>query len=267
MRVPVVLLLLVLVGAGAARAGSDEAWSREQKVFATNATAATLIALWGYNTWDYGQYESHYTSEAWFEADTKHGGADKVGHFWVNFTLADVLANVYQSWGYSSDDAAFNATLSAVGLTAFMEWGDSFSYYGFSYQDFTMNVLGGISSWWLYTHPRWREKIDLRVEYIPTGDTGDVFTDYEGLKYLAAIRASGFDATRTTPWRYFEFHIGAYARGYETRGAVERQYAYVGIGVDLAHLFERHGMPKTSRVLRYLKVPGTDVKAVRRVSP
>lgn len=267
---PGLLLSLFVLSASVVHAETavvEREMSRERKVFVTNVAAASLIALWGINTWDYGQYESHFTSEDWFDADTKHGGADKVGHYYVNFTLTDILANGYESWGYSRDQAAFNAMLSSIGLTGFMEWGDSYSYYGFSYQDFTMNVLGSVTAWFLYTRPQWRDKIDLRVEYTPTGDTMDVFTDYEGLKYLLALRGGGFDDLRATPWRYLELHVGAYARGYETTGATERQYAYVGVGIDLSRLLERGGLPKAARPFRYLQLPYTDAKAVRRLNP
>jgi hypothetical protein len=124
-----------------------------------------------------------------------------------------------------------------------------------------------MTAWFLYTRPALREKIDFRVEYIPTGDTADVFTDYEGLKYLAALRASGFEAMRTSPWRYVELHVGAYARGYETKDALERRYAYVGLGIDLSHWLDQIGWHRTARPLRYLQLPLTDVKAVSRIRP
>jgi hypothetical protein len=270
MRLSLLLLALAVATAGPALASEAETphtpLSREQKVLVTNVTAASLIAVWGIRTWDYGQYEAHFTSEDWFDAETKHGGADKVGHYYVNFALTDIFAGWYESWGYARDRAASNAMLSAIALTGFMEWGDAYSYYGFSYQDFAMNVLGSVTAWFLYTRPALRDKFDLRVEYIPTGDTADVFTDYEGLKYLAALRASGFEQLRASPLRFFELHVGAYARGYETSNAVERRYAYVGLGVDLSYLLEQGGLHKTAKPFRYLQVPYTDVKAVNRLS-
>ena len=109
--------------------------------------------------------------------------------------------------------AITGAIVSGVAFLA-VEVGDGFSRYGASYEDFIASAAGIGFSFLRNTVPGLREKIDFRMEYVPTGN-GDKLGlgDYSGKKFLLAGKL-GFDAFKETPLRYVELHAGYYTRGY-----------------------------------------------------
>ena len=61
------------------------------------ATGATLVAVYGSNNWWRtgfgGGFET--ASEGWFGADTRYGGADKLGHIYSNYAGVRVLTPTF----------------------------------------------------------------------------------------------------------------------------------------------------------------------------
>lgn len=232
--------------------------SKEEKVFAVNAGALAAVTAWGAANWDYFDRSPHKQSEGWFSEDTKEGGADKLGHFYLSHTLSHILAHTYEEWGYSRQKGALYGALSSFGIMTWMELGDSFSDYGFSHEDFIMNALGSLAGYYLYTHPDLSEKIDFRFEYIPHFDTLDFFTDYDNSRYLMAVKLSGFDSIRNDYLKYLEIHIGYYVR--DRSPAQKDRYPYVGLGINLSRIFSKLGMKKAAVLTRYYQVPGSYLK-------
>jgi uncharacterized protein YfiM (DUF2279 family) len=235
-------------------------WNKEQKLIAANAAGSLFILGWGIVNWDYFQSRPHSKNEGWFGEDTDEGGADKLGHFYACYLLSHGLAYRYERWGYRHDRAAVYGALSGFGLTGLMELGDSFSAYGFSYEDMAMNTLGSLAGYLLWTHPELMRKIDIRVELMPRFDQADVFTDYQHQKYLVALKLDGFDGLRDSPLRYLDLQLGYYARNYpqSSSGTSERN-VYIGLGVNLSRVFADLSWRKTARVFNYLQVPGTHI--------
>ena len=161
--------------------------TKEQKVKAVNVGGMAFITAWGVAKWDYFKRSPNAQAEGWFGRGTDEGGADKFGHLWSAYAMADGLAGVYEGWGFDEDAAAFNGALSSFAIMGYMELGDSFSRYGFSYEDMVMTTVGSLASWYLYKYPSLAEKLDLRWEYAPAFDEPDFFTDYEHSKYLVAL--------------------------------------------------------------------------------
>ncbi|MCI5159049.1 MAG: DUF2279 domain-containing protein, partial [Candidatus Electrothrix sp. AUS1_2] len=64
---------------------------KEKKALYTNVFAVSFITLYGFADWDYGSDGFHFANEGWFEKETKYGGADKMGHFWSTYVLADTF--------------------------------------------------------------------------------------------------------------------------------------------------------------------------------
>ncbi|RWX50310.1 putative lipoprotein (DUF2279), partial [Candidatus Electrothrix marina] len=73
---------------------------KEKKALYTNISAAAFITLYGMADWDYGSGGFHFADEGWFEKDSKYGGADKAGHFWSTYAVADAFTGLYKHWGY-----------------------------------------------------------------------------------------------------------------------------------------------------------------------
>lgn len=253
------LSLAVLLAPAGARAGADPhdvvAWSR------AGGTAAVI--LWGVARWDYFERSAHTTREGWFGGGTQEGGADKAGHFYSAYVVAQGLGELYQGAGLPRDAAAREAALSSLLLLGVMELGDSFSpTYGFSVEDVALNVLGTAAEFWLHRSDAWRRRLDVRVEYAPSGDA-DPATDYENNKFLVALRLEGFDALAPTPLAWLELHGGFYARGYGSAAEPDARHLYAGIGLNLPRLLARAGWPKLGHPLRVWQPPNTVLAADR----
>lgn len=240
---------------------ADTSFSKEEKLFYSNVGALAAVTAWGIFNWDYFDRKPHMQSEGWFSEETKEGGSDKLGHFQFSYSLSHIMAYTYENWGYSRDDSAFYGALSSFGIMSWMELGDSFSEYGFSYEDFVMNILGSVAGYYLYTCPSLSEKIDFRFEYIPHFDTLDIFTDYDNSKFLLAIKLDGFESVTNKYLQYLEFHIGYYVR--EESAGHKDGNLYVGFGINLSKIFNDLSMRKMSAVTRYIQVPYTYIEAVK----
>ncbi len=234
-------------------------WSKEKKVIGANLAGVLFITTWGVINWDYGQTSPHAESEGWFEKDTKEGGADKLGHFYDAYVVQRGLSLLYESWGYKKKAAAYYGFLSSFGIFSYMEFGDSFSDFGFSYEDFIMNFLGSGIGYLIDLNPDIASKIDFRIEIEPDLSKGDFFTDYENHKYLMAIKLDGFDFI-DGPLEYLELHTGYYGRGYSDSNIKDERNVYVGLGINLSKIFADYKYYKTSTVLNYLQIPFTSLQ-------
>ena len=234
---------------------------RETKVRNLNLLAAGTILTWGVLNWDYFQQPPQSVNEGWFDEGTDEGGADKLGHLYTTYALSHIYASIYSDWDYHEEDAMRLGAFSALGTMTIMELGDSFSEYGFSYEDMLMNCVGAAAGYWFGTHPEWQKRIDLRLEYAPSLSDfeTDVSTDYEHHKYLLAFKASGFDLLRDSPLNYFELHLGYYTRGYDDYQASQpiddrQRTVYVGVGLNVGKLLESVW---ETRIFDYLQLPYT----------
>ncbi|MEN8210438.1 MAG: DUF2279 domain-containing protein [Thermodesulfobacteriota bacterium] len=236
--------------------GSDTGFSKEEKVLMTNIAGFTAITAWGVANWDYFANSPSKADEGWFSMDTKEGGADKLGHFYLSYTLSHILAATYENWGYSQKKSAMLGALSSFSIMNWMELGDSFSDFGFSYEDFLMNSIGSIVGYFIYINPELSRKIDFRIEYKPSFDQIDIFTDYERLKYIFALKLDGFDCVENKILKYLELHIGYYARGYSD-GLNKERNIYIGIGINLSKIFNDFSMQKLSKITNYIQIPYT----------
>jgi hypothetical protein len=252
--------VLLIVPPASAQFFADDL-PRETKVRNLNLLAAGATITWGVINWDYFQKSPQANNEDWFGRKTDEGGADKFGHLYTTYALSHLYAKIYRSWEYSEERAMSLGAFSALGTMTIMEVGDSFSEFGFSYEDMLMNCVGAAAGYWLGVHPEWQQRLDLRLEYAPSLSDfeTDVFTDYEHHKYLIAFKADGFDLLRDTPLNYFELHLGYYTRGYDDyhSSSIEddrERTVYVGLGLNVGKLIE--SVWKT-RIFDYLQLPYT----------
>lgn len=218
-----------------------------------------ISAVIGYGSlqWDYFSREPHTTNEGWFEQDSTEGGADKLGHFHSAHLLTAVLGSWYEDWGATRAEAGKQAAISSLLLMTVMEAGDSFSSFGYSNEDMLIDLLGSYAGYRHYVDDDWQRRVDFRIEHSLKSFDSDISTDYQQMKFLLAVKLDGFDSLQGTPWEWLEFHVGYYARGYDIPGVADTRSAYVGIGLNLGKLFERHGWRRTATVLRYFQPPHT----------
>jgi hypothetical protein len=236
--------------------------SAREKVILTNIAGNTIVGIWGTMHWDYGSRSAHARMEGWFGYDTLHGGADKIGHTYANYGVGHMLARQYEAWGYPRESAARYGAYSSLMIHTVMEFGDSFSAFGFSVQDYTMNVIGAGLAYFMYRDPVINQYVDLRVEYIPTFNKYDVFTDYGGLKYLAALKLNAFPVFKKTPLQYIELKAGYYARGYEIDGVTDKQRnLYAAVGLNISRIFDVKAGGTAAFLLTYFEVPHTYIES------
>ncbi len=241
---------------------ADTCFSKEETVILSNAAGFAAITGWGILNWDYFQNDPKKAGEGWFSECTKNGGVDKLGHFYFSYALSHLFSSLYEHEGYSNDKGAFWGSLSAFGLTTWMEIGDSFSDYGFSYEDALMNLAGSLTGYLLYTRPDLAEKIDFRIEYLPDFKKMDFITDYENQKFIMALKFDGFDFARNSFLKYFELHLGYYTRGYSELRPRERN-VYLGFGLNMSRIFNQLSMPKVSKAAQYIQIPYTYIETSR----
>lgn len=203
---------------------------------------AGITAL-GVKSWDWGSSGFHFNNEHWFGKNTGSGGSDKLGHAFTSYALTNAFAERLQVKGRSPERAALSASLLSTALMLYVEAFDGVSGdHGFSYEDVVMNSLGIGFAYLRQTNPRFKSLVDFRMEYKPSGYKGfKPLSDYEGQKYLLALKLSGFKSLKQSPLRYFELQAGYYSRGFskEARNDAQarRQQGFVGIGVNLSQLF------------------------------
>lgn len=245
-------------------AGALGSLSKEEKLVYSDVAIAGAVAAWGFANWDYGDYPLHGHPEHWFGRETKEGGADKLGHAYSSYVLTHGFNWVYQGWGFGHNESAAYGALSSLGVQTFMELGDGFSRYGLAYEDLVMNAVGTAFGYLSLRYPELSRKLDFRIEYAPRFDTSDVFTDYEHQKYLLALKLDGFDALTHSPLRFAELQLGYYTRGYSNSdSALTERNVYVGIGINLSHIFREQGFTKTATALHYYQPPYASLQVSR----
>lgn len=244
-------------------------WSREKKLVALNLAAIGTILTVGVAQWDQGSSSFNFHNEGWFDDNTKYGGADKLGHAFSAYALTDIYNGVYKKWGYSDEEAIWNGVLSSWLQMTLIEFGDGFSNtYGFSWEDEVMNTLGVGMSYLRNRFPSLKEKVDFRIEWLPSsafqhGDQSEPFTDYSGQKYLLAFKPDGFLKTNNPLLKTVEVHFGYYTRGYdgEKYASSRHRSTYIGLGLNVTYLMEQLTGHRAWGVFDYIQVPYTYISS------
>jgi len=231
-----------------------------QKLFYVTMAGVGVITAWGLVQWDYFSQSPHSISEGWFSNDTKDGGADKLGHMYISYVTTHGLAHLFEKLSAPKEKAAAYGAFSSLFILGYMEVGDSFSQHGFSYEDLIVNALGSAMGYFLYRSPDLASKFDFRWEYGLDPQGSDFSTDYENTKYLFALKLNGFDSTKNSMLKHFELLFGYYTRGFAAEEDVKKRNLFVGVGLNLTDLFQRHSYHKTATVLKYIQVPYTYIE-------
>jgi hypothetical protein len=237
---------------------------------ATLAAASIGIGIW---QWGWGETRFHFLREGWFGKNTAYGGVDKIGHAWSAHVMSDHITWRLRSLGYNGHEASITAALITGVAFLGVEFGDGFSHFGASYEDLVASAVGIGFSFLRNTVPGLHDKVDFRMQYLPTGH-GDLLGlgDYSGKKFLLAWKFAGFERFNDGPLRYLELHTGYYTRGYadyeRAMGAPQTRSPYIGVGLNLSELlFTQPGVRDTQSasvaraLLKYIQVPYTYVSS------
>jgi hypothetical protein len=225
----------------------------------------------GFADWDWGSSSFKVHSEGFFGLDTANGGMDKLGHAWGAAILTELFTDAIR---YRADDprgAPTTGFLLSMGVMTTIDIMDGFSAgYGFSPEDIVADFAGAAFGFLRSSYPELEEKLDLRMEYIPSGNVEGFspHSDFSGQKYLLALKLSGFEEFEDTPLRYLELHGGYYARGFtaeeKAEGKDKRRELYAAIGINLSQLLLSGAEVRNSHfgkvartTLEYVQVPYT----------
>lgn len=230
---------------------------RNRRVMDVTLSGVGVVTVWGVAQWDYFSRKPQGKSEGWFGQNTEEGGVDKLGHVFATYAAAQGISSLFEHWCFTPEEAAWYGSLSSVAIMGVMEAGDSFSDFGFSYEDLVANALGGAASYYRYRYPSLARKVDLRWEIGFDPGQMDVTTDYENSKYLVALKLNGFERFNKSILKHVELHAGYFTRGYSEGSAPDERNLYMGIGLNLTDLFRRGGHAKTSTLFNYYQPPNT----------
>lgn len=229
------------------------------------------LTIKGAVTWKWGTAAFDFNPEGWFGKETGSFGMDKLGHGYATYLLTELLTDRTRAGAPVADGAPITAGALASGIMIYVEVFDGFSVdHGFAYEDLVFNTSGAALSMLRNLVPGIRDKLDYRLEYVPSGNKSGFhpITDYSGQKYLLALRLGGFDALADTVLGFAEIHAGYFARGFtkaeRERGEPKRREPYAGVGLDLQRLLfgperpddeplEQYGQ----RLLEYFQPPYT----------
>ncbi len=227
------------------------------------STTAVAMTAWGIARWDWFQHSPKFKREGWFGADTHAGGADKTGHFYMSYALADLLLWDFRRQGVSKPEK--KAALTALATMTLLEIGDATSSkYGFSIEDLIADAGGVLASWVLAKNPHLDDLLDIRMEYWPSAGfdlTEDAASDYSGMRHLIALRADAIPRLSNTPLRFLELQTGYYTRGFRSfdrplENGPER-HVYLGVGISLPTVFKHNSAAKT--IFSYLQPPNLNI--------
>lgn len=203
---------------------------------------ATLIG--GFSNWKWGNTSFHFRSEGGFGKRTGSGGIDKLGHAFSGAIISDYITDRIRQRSDNYQGAAVTGALVSLSVMGVVEIFDGFSSdHGFSYEDIIADAAGIGFSFLRNTIPGMRDKIDFREEYFPSTHMRGFHpvTDYEGQKYLLALKFSGFETFQDTPLRFLELHAGYYTRGFSAtakrKGVKKKRRPYFAIGLNFNELF------------------------------
>jgi hypothetical protein len=248
--------------------------SQHVKSLALDLTVLAVASIYiGIDQWGWGETPFHFYREGWFGKNTAYGGVDKFGHAWTAHLMSDYMTWRLESLGFEKFQSSVTAALITGVAFLGVELGDGFSHYGASYEDFVASAVG-ISFSFLRTNvPGLAEKVDFRMEYLPTGH-GDTFGlgDYSGKKFLLAWKFAGFEPFKEGPLRYLELHTGYYTRGYNewerAAGIPQSRSPYVGLGLNLSELVFGHPSVRDTlpgsvgrTILKYIQPPYTYISS------
>jgi len=251
------------------------------------AAGALAVAAYGAANWWNKGFTSEFRTidEGWFGEDTGDGGADKLGHAFGTYVGTRLAARAFEWVGNDPGGALKLAAWSTFGVFTGVEILDAFTpRWRFSKEDAIMNAAGVGLGVLMENNPRLDRLIDLRLQYLPSGNPGedfyfDPFGDYSGQTYLVVAKASGIPALQQHKLlRYLEVAVGYGTRGFEVGPGFpgdRSRNLYFGVSLNLSQVLDQtifRGKYRdslthraTKGFLEVVQIPGTAALAKRRL--
>ena len=239
----------------------EEFWTRG-KIASAGALGGVYAGLtvWAYFAWYHNKPKNLYfktNGDGLFGVNTYAGGSDKLGHFWSNHMVSRGTGELLIAGGWKPLPASLIASGLSAAFFTFVEVKDGY-YYEFSTGDLVADVGGAALSVLMINRPEIDRLFDFRVDYLPTSEYLDGFSDgdvnfaedYSGQTYLLATHLSGIPGvtdSKWTSWARFVDVVGGfqsvnYKPEPDDMDAVPSQHLFLGAAVNLqAVLDELYG--------------------------
>lgn len=182
-----------------------------------------------------------FKDEGLFEKDTSNLGVDKLVHAHNSYVLADLLAARIRKKTGTTRGTALSGALLSSGFMLYSEMYDGFKA-GFGVYDLAFNSMGAGFAVLRDTTPGLEEKLDFRVLIMPNRNiySPSGKEHYRQLRYLFALKLSGFEQLEQSPLRFVELHAGYYGKGYtkreKARGEPLERELFAGVGLNVSEL-------------------------------
>jgi hypothetical protein len=189
--------------------------------------------------------------EGWFGARTYAGGADKLGHVFMNHFLTRATAGLLTEGGFSPRASTLAGASLSLGTYYVFEMRDGYST-GFSETDVVSNVVGTAMGVLMREVPAVDELFDTRVEYLPSPGYSKNFKkegfnfneDYTGLTFLFAWHLSSLPWVEKEggPLRFLDAVVGFNAHNYRPKpvdpDVMRTQHTFFGLSLNVGRLID-----------------------------
>lgn len=231
---------------------------RRGRALAATSVALLYGGLWTYNyfAWWHGTPTTPFQTEwdGFFGVDTYGGGADKMGHLYMNLLLSRATTGILRFGRFETMPASIAGAVLSWLSYFLVEMRDGAHQYEFSFGDLLANSVG-VSLGLVMTHvPVIDRFFSLRMMYWPSRDfrrnpSLNFNEDYSGQTFLLAFHMAAF-GDRVGFFRYVDFVVGFNARNYlptpTTGDHPERQHLYFGFALNLQEVLN-HGLFRRPR--------------------
>jgi len=217
------------------------------------ASAGAFVFAYGLqnNMWWKGEKSEFHTN--WNQDWNASLGADKIGHFYFGYAVANLYKHGFQWVGYSKEKSVLNSGLFTFSYQTFLEIRDGFSNgYGFSWGDFGANLLGSMYTF-LQSKYSFLNNFDLKISYQPSkrllnNSNRHIIDDYESTYHWLSIDINNFlpsSAAEIVP-DFINLTIGHSVDGLTNLGKANHEFS---IGLD----WDIEALPGNSPFLFFLK--------------
>jgi hypothetical protein len=224
---------------------------RRGRALAATSVALLYGGLWTYNyfAWWHGTPTTPFQTEwdGFFGVDTYGGGADKLGHLYMNLMLSRATTGMLRYGRFDPIPASIaGATLSWLSYLL-VELRDGSHEFEFSWGDILANSIGTALGLVLTHAPEVDRFFSFRMMYWPSDEFLDSPSlnfneDYSGQTFLLAFHMAGF-GDQVGFFRYMDFVVGFNADHYlpdpRRDDRPERQHLYFGFALNLQEVLNR----------------------------
>jgi hypothetical protein len=216
-------------------------------------SAGAFIYAYGIqnNMWWKGEKSGFHTN--WTEDWNSSLGADKVGHLYFGYSLANIYKHGFQWAGYSKEKSILYSGILTLSYQTFLEIRDGFSReYGFSWGDFGANLLGSMYPF-LQSQYSFLETFNFKISFQPSkrfknNSNRYILDDYESTYHWLSIDIDKFFPVKADNFftNFINFSIGHSVKGLGPNGKREHEF-FIGLDWDL------EALPGKSPLLIFLK--------------